>query len=460
MRVMSWRRLALALLVGSAVVSGAPRREPPLSQAAGWLQRYLRIDTTNPPGREHEAAALLGEILRREGIPIRLLVTPQGRTNLYARLSSPDSGGRALVLLHHMDVVAPGPGWKVPPFSGRVHDGALWGRGAIDDKSLGIAQLAAFIAAKRQGRTLTRDLIYLAVADEENGGHEGTAWLLRQHPELFRGVEAVMGEGGSSHRAGDRLLWWGIEVAQKRAMWVEISTTGRGGHASTLNLHSASHRLILGLSRVLSIPPRWRVSAPVRQYLRALAPFHNRQWQRTFLNIDQLIAETGPKASLLPGMPTLFLDSIQVTVLSAGSRINVIPGTASAQLDVRMLPDTDADALLAEVRSRLGQGFEVKVLLPPGPPTSSPASGRFFSAVANELGKDAPVVPTFIAGLTDSRYFRERGIAAYGVSPFSIGPEMATGIHGANERISLSELDRGVERTVRIVAAYAGLNGD
>jgi acetylornithine deacetylase/succinyl-diaminopimelate desuccinylase-like protein len=456
-RAMGWKRAALALLLGSTVVSGAPRREEELSEAAGWLQRYLRVDTTNPPGDEHRAAALLGEILRREAIPTRLLVTPQGRTNLYARLSSPHSGGRALVLLHHMDVVSAGPGWKLPPFSGRVQEGVLWGRGAIDDKSLGIAQLAAFVAAERKGRPLARDLIYLAVADEENGGLAGTGWLLRQHPELFRGVEAVMGEGGRSHVVGERLLWWGIEVAQKRPLWVEVTTTGRGGHASSLNLHSASHKLVGGLSRVLSMPQHWRVSAPARQYLHAIAPLHNDLWKRTFSNIDEVVEDGGPKSFLLPGMANLFLDTIQVTVLSAGRRINVIPATARAQLDIRLLPDTDAPALLEEIRRRLGNGFEVKVLLSPGAAAASPPSGRFYEALRAELGHEAPVVPTFIPGFTDSRFFRERGIAAYGVSPFSIAPEAAAGIHGPNERIPLSELDRGVERTVRIVAAYAGL---
>ncbi|HEY0784195.1 MAG TPA: M20/M25/M40 family metallo-hydrolase, partial [Thermoanaerobaculia bacterium] len=239
---------ALALL---ALCLAAPRptAAADLSEPARWLQGYLRIDTTNPPGNERQAAAYLAEILRREGITASLLPTPEGRVNLYARLTSPASGGRGVLLLHHMDVVAPGPGWTVAPFAGLVRDGRLFGRGALDDKSLGIAQLAALIDLKRRNVALDRDVAVLAVADEENGGGRGTGWLLAAHPEIFRGVEAVVGEGGRSQLSGDRrLLWWGIEVAQKRPLWLEVATSGRGGHGSGLNPESANHQMIQGLA--------------------------------------------------------------------------------------------------------------------------------------------------------------------------------------------------------------------
>jgi acetylornithine deacetylase/succinyl-diaminopimelate desuccinylase-like protein len=164
----------------------------------------------------------------------------------------------------------------------------------------------------------------------------------------------------------------------------------------------------------------------------------------------------GPTEFLLPGMANLFLDTVQVTVLRGGERINVVPERASALIDVRLLPDTDSKAFLAGIEEALGRGFEVKVLVtsPPVPP--SPASGRLYGALDRVLSADAPVVPTFIPGFTDSRLFRERGIPAYGVTPFAVGGDDLAGIHGPNERIPLDELDRGVERMRRIVAAYAG----
>jgi acetylornithine deacetylase/succinyl-diaminopimelate desuccinylase-like protein len=426
-----------------------------LSEAAGWLQEYLRIDTSNPPGNEGRAAAFLAGILQREGIPHRILKSPQGRANLYARLASPHSGGRSIVLVHHMDVVPAGPGWTVPPFQGQVRDGQLWGRGALDDKCLGILHLAALIDLKRRRTPLERDVIFLAVADEESGGLQGTGWLLARHPELFQGVEAVVGEGGRNQvTPAGKLFWWGVEVAQKRPLWLEVSTTGRPGHGSGVNPASASHVLIQGLARLLAMAPHWRVSPPVRAHCQAIAPHQNPHWRRVFSNIDAIIAPTGPKEFLLPGMASLFLDSVQVTVLRTGSRINVIPGKAVAQIDIRLLPDTDAGAFLADVERRLGEGFDVKVVLTAPPSSPSPTSGRFYETLQRALRQEGPVVPAFISGFTDSRFFRQRGIPAYGFLPLKLAPGDTEGIHGPNERISLEELDQAVERMRRVLSLY------
>lgn len=453
-------RRSLALLLCLLLQASAPSpaglaRSGELSEAAHWLQEYLKIDTSNPPGNEQRAAGWLAAILQQEGIPSRQVATPQGRTSLWARLAAPGSGGRAVLLLHHMDVVPPGPGWTVPPFAGLLKDGLLWGRGAVDDKSLGIAYLAAFVDLKRRHPPLARDVVFLAVADEENGGFQGTGWLLAHHPELFQGVEAVLGEGGRTQISGTKLLWWGVEVAQKRPLWLEVTTSGRGGHASGLNPESANHTLIQGLARLLARPMRWRVSAPARDYVHAIAPLHAQPWRRVLSGIDQVVTESGPKEFLMPGMANLFLDTVQVTVLSGGERINVIPAVATARLDIRLLPDTDGGALLADVRRTLGPDCAVKVLVTAPPAAPSPASGRLYAALQKVLGREAPVVPTFVPGFTDARFFRERRVAAYGLSPFALSGDDTRGIHNTDERIPVAELDRGVERMRRILAAYA-----
>ncbi len=450
------RRIALLLLplLACSPMIGAPK----LSEGAAWLRDYLRIDTTNPPGNESRAVDYLAGILAREGIPSQRFESAPGRESLWARLAASEGSGgaeRAILLLHHLDVVPAGPNWKVPPFSGEVSDGRLWGRGAIDDKSLGIAYLAAMIDLKRSGVRRTRDVIWLAVADEESGGGGGTAWLLAKHPELFRGVEAVIGEGGANRVAQGRLLWWGIEVAQKRPLWLEVRAAGRGGHGSGLNPWSANHELIRGLDRLLGAAPRWRVTAPVRSYLHALAPLHNPLWRRRFLAIDRIVAPEGPREMLMPGLANLFLDTVQITVLSGGDRINVIPATANARIDVRLLPDTDATDYLREVKKALGSDLDVAVLLTAPSAVASPTTTPTFAAFQKTLGGSAPVVPAFIAGFTDSRYFRERGIPAYGFSPFALeGPDLA-GIHAADERIPLTELDLGIERTKRLLHLLA-----
>jgi acetylornithine deacetylase/succinyl-diaminopimelate desuccinylase-like protein len=449
------RRARAALAAALLLASAAGAAEPKLSEAALELREYLRVDTGNPPGKEHVAAAFLAGVLRREGIDSRLFVTPEGRTSLWAELPAADPAAGRIVLLHHMDVVEPGPGWSVPPYSGTVRDGSLVGRGALDAKSLGIAQLAAFIDLKRSGARLQHGVVFLATADEESGGGAGTAFLWREHPELFDRVVAVLNEGGNNRRASDRLLWWGVEVTQKRPLWLEVSTSGRAGHASGLQPHSAVHSLVEALARLLALPARWRVSDGARRYLAAVAPLHNDHWRAIFTHLDESIAPEGPRTDLLPGLANLFLDSVQVTVVRAGESINSIPAEASARIDIRLLPDTDSAAALARVAQALGREVTVRVLLQAPPSDPSPADGPVFATFSRILGGEAPVVPSFISGFTDSRYFRERGIPAYGLSPFALAADEQRGIHGPDESIPLAEFDRGVERMKKLLTALA-----
>lgn len=442
----------LAALLPPAPAAAAPR----LSEAAGWLSDYVRIDTSNPPGNERQAAAFLSYLLLREGIPVRLFFSPGGRANLYARLPAESPAGGALLLTHHMDVVPAGPGWTRPPFAGLVADERLWGRGTLDTKGLGVAHLAAFIELKRRRIPLARDVIFLAVADEELGGGEGMAWLVDKHPELFSGVEAVLNEGGSSRANDRRLLWWEVEVAQKRPLWFEVETRGRPGHASAYNPESALHQMIAALSRMLAVPQPYRVSPPVRAYFHAIAPLHQGpRYPKLYADIDAAITPTGPKVSLFPGLHKLFLDTVQVTGITGSDSINVIPGEATARVDCRLLPDTDAEAFLAGLAAALGKHAEVAVLLSSPPAPASPTGTPAWRAIEHGLGGGAPAVPSVSAGFTDSRHFRARGVAAYGVWPFVLHAEDAAGIHAADERIPTLELDRGVERMRRIVEAFA-----
>jgi len=252
-----------------------------------------------------------------------------------------------------------------------------------------------------------------------------------------------------------RLLWWGIEVSQKRPLWLSVEAGGRGGHASSLNPSSAAHQLVEGLARVLAMPERWRVTAPARDYLAALAPLHNAHWRKILAHVDESSGADGPRTFLFPGMANLFLDTVQVTVLQAGERINVIPATARALLDVRLLPDTDGAAFQAGIEKALGQGIATRLLLTSPPAAPSPAAGRLYGALAKALGAEAPVVPAMVPGFTDSRFFRERRIPAYGVSPFAVEGADSAGIHGADEHIPLAAFDRGVDRLRRALALYA-----
>lgn len=455
----------LVCLASLAATTGcAGKGEAAVPEALGWLTSYLKIDTSNPPGREEGGALLLREILHREGIATRLLVSPAGRTSLYARLDPPAEGSvdvpatapGALILTHHIDVVPPGPGWTVEPFAAVESGGSIWGRGSVDVKSLGVAQLAAFVDLHRRGGPRSRAVVFLAVADEESGGAEGTLWLLENHPDLFADVEAVLGEGGANRVISGVQLWWGIETTQKRPLWLRASVRGRPGHGSMLNPASAPHQLTLALARLVQRPRDFRVTPEARRYLEAAAPLQSLVFRDMVANLDDIVTDDVPERRLFPGVANYLLDTIQVNVIETGERINVVPESASAMIDIRLLPDTDETVMLDEVQELLGSGIELETLLSAERAPSSPVDSAVYSCLEETLAASAPVIPAFIAGVTDSRYFRERGIPAYGFSPFSLDAESTRGIHAADERISKSAFNAGVELYTEIVRRCAG----
>ncbi len=452
---MSISRATILVLCSMFLCSAPPAIAEP--EAVRWLREYLQIDTTNPPGNESRAAEMLAAILDREGIASRILTSPEGRSSLYARLvATGDSSGTAgaLVLMHHMDVVPADGEWRVEPFSGRRLEGKIWGRGALDVKGLGIAHLAAMVELARAGGGRWRDVIFLAVADEETGGGQGAAWLLDAHPELFADVEGALNEGGSNRVLSDRLIWWGVEVTQKRPLWLRVTAQGRGGHASGLNLGSATHRLVTGLARLIARPPAMRVNEAARMYLGTLAELEGGRSAELFRRIEA--GEDVFSLPMAPGLPVYFLDTIQVTEINNGRGSNVVSDQARAAVDIRLLPDTDGDALLAEVRELLGEQLEVEVVLDAPEVPASPRDHPLYRALEEILAVRAVVVPTFISGTTDSRFFRRRGIAAYGFSPFAINAQDARGVHADNESLPLDAFLRGVETMSRILRLYVG----
>jgi acetylornithine deacetylase/succinyl-diaminopimelate desuccinylase-like protein len=449
-------RRTAALLLPLALGALSPRAAA-ASAPLDLLAAYLRIETTDRARREAEAADLLARALHAAGQSTERYVTPSGRVHLAARLPATVPGAPTLVLLHHLDVVPPGPGWTVEPFAGLGRDGALWGRGAIDAKSLGIAHLEAFLATAALPER-RRGLLFLAVSDEENGGRDGALWLLERHPTLFEGVEAVLNEGGANRTVLGRTVYWGIEVEQKRPLWLEATASGRPGHGAALAPASAAHTLVRALARLVERPALWRVDPAARRYLEALGAWDPNA-RRLAERLDEAIRPEGPTVALQPGQPILFLDTLQVTMLEASDRVNVVSEQARARLDIRLLPTTDADAFLAGVREALGPEIEVRVLLdsPPAPP--SPAEGALWQELARGLGRGSPVVPLFVAGVTDSRHFRARGIPAYGLSPFELEGVIAQTVHGPDERIPVVAFERGVDRMKALVERLVAPEG-
>ena len=419
--------------------AGGTAQDPIERESEEALVAYLRIDTSNPPGNETAGATFLRDLLTKEGIDARLVGDDPRRQAVYARLES-TSHEKALLLLSHIDVVpAEASVWTRPPFSGDRHGGYIWGRGALDTKSLTIAQLMSLIDLKRRGVKLRRDVAFLAVPDEELGGANGMAKLLAQHPELFADVGFVLNEGGSNETAVDKVLFWGIEVQQKIPLWVRLVSEGTGGHgAMPPDDGGATEKLVRALAAVEAIETPYRLEPSVERAMAAAAAVRKDarasrlRLYREPLDVPRILIE------LPVGYRTLLHDTIAITHISAGNAVNVIPSRAVADVDIRLLPGTRPDAMIARVREAVGKNANVEVLIAGEPVPESPSSGELFNTIARAMRAHAPesaVAPTVTPGTTDSRYLRARGITAYGIMPFKVNYYDADSVHGVDERI-------------------------
>jgi len=449
MRVRTFLPLALLLLLTlSCSDAEGVSKDPVEKEAEDAFVAYLRIDTTNPPGNETAGATFLRDLLAKDGIEAKLIGDDPKRQAIYARLRAPQSTEKALLLLSHIDVVpAEASLWRNPPFSGKREGGYIWGRGALDIKSLTIAQLMAFVDLKRRSAKLRRDVIFLAVPDEELGGQQGAKKLLEKHPELFENVGFVLNEGGSNETAVDKVLFWGIEVQQKVPLWLRVTATAEGGHGAGGGKHAATSKLIRALSAIDALETPYRLTDVVARTARMSADARtDGAGQRMRMLREPLDVERIEK-ELPPGYRALLRDTISITRLSAGSNVNVIPSRAIGEVDIRLLPGSSTEAMLARVREAVGEEATVEVILAGEPSPESPSSGELYETLARVFRNAAPgsaVGPMVTGGTTDSRFFRARGIAAYGIAPFKVNYYDAGGVHGNDERIRSRFFAEGV----------------
>lgn len=457
-RVLLFTILAVLFLSLECRRADGVAEDPIEREAEELLVQYLRIDTTNPPGNETRGAKFLAEVLRKEGIEAKLLGSDPARQSLYARLSSGVKGD-ALLLMHHIDVVPSEPSqWSVPPFSGERGGGYLWGRGALDIKSLGIAELMAFVDLKRSGAKLSRDVILLAVADEEAGGLRGCKEILERHPELFSDVGAVINEGGANETVVDRVSVWGVEVAQKVPLWFRVRTRGVPGHgAIPPDDGGAPGRLLEVLTEIRRMPRPYRLIPVVDRYFDRLAQKKPGAKGEMLRDPQPHLGSPELEKVLPPSYRSLLRDTLVVTRISAGANVNSIPGEAIADVDMRLLPDSSPDEILSAVRAIAGNRGEVEVILRGEASSDSPIDHPLYQLLEKTMrasDKGSIVVPMVSPGTSDSRFFRNRGVAAYGISPFKVGYYDADTIHGVDEKIRSRFFRDGVKLTRHIVRDY------
>ena len=437
--------------------AGGEPQDPLDREAEDALVEYLRVDTTNPPGNETSGARFLQALLNRNGMDATLIGDDPKRQSLYFRMKS-GTNEKALVLLHHIDVVAAGPDWTKPAFAGLKSGGYLWGRGALDIKSLGIAEAFALIELKRRNAPLRRDIIYLAVADEEMGGTHGCRALLEKHPELFDNAGYVLNEGGYNETIVDFVSFWGIEVQQKLPLWLALHAKGTAGHAaSPPDDGGAFAKLVRALSAVQNIATPYRLTPAVGRHFHQAGAVRNDERGEVLRSIAEPLDVQRIERVLSPSYRSLLRDTIAITKIDGGSSINAVPSSATANLDIRLLPDEKPDAMLARVREAAGRNADVEVLLSADPVEESPSDTDLFRVLSAAMKKQEPrsTVGSIVgAGTTDSRYFRARGIVAYGIAPFKVNYYDAATVHAADERIRARFFAEGVHLMRRVVSDF------
>lgn len=425
-------------------------------QAAQLLSAYIRINTTNPPGNEIAAAKFLATQFKHAGIDSQVLESSKGRGSVVARLAG-TGAARPLVLLNHLDVVpADANGWDLPPFSGTIRDGYVWGRGAMDCKGVGAVDATAMIALKRAGVHLKRDLIFVGTADEEAGGLNGAGWLADHHLDLVRDAEFLLNEGGAIQIRDDGSRAYEVAVSEKTPCWLKLTATGEAGHGSAPRPETAVTRLIGALDRLHHYQPDVRVVPEVAAYYAALADTAPEARRPGYGDLKLALGDAAFRTEFLADRhdAALVRDTIAPTVLSASNKTNVIPRTATAEVDCRLLPDENPETFIQTVTQVVNDDAITIEKLLSFPPSSSPTDTALYRAVQAVAAREhIPVVPSVLTGFTDSHYFRTKGIVSYGFVPFEVSEDDDSRVHGTNERLSIENLRQGTRRLIEILQA-------
>jgi acetylornithine deacetylase/succinyl-diaminopimelate desuccinylase-like protein len=434
-------------------------------EAQGWLADLIHIDTTNPPGNEQAAAKYIATVLQKEGITAEFLETAPGRGALVARLRSTALAdpSRALLLVAHMDVVGVDKSkWTVDPFGATIKDGYLYGRGSVDDKGMLAANLAAFIALKRANAHLTRDVIFLATADEEQSGDASIKTVIAKYWDKIAAGFAI-NEGGQVVLNNGKVQFVAIQASEKVAVNVSVIAKGKAGHASMPTKDNAVVHLAAAIEKIGNYSAPVHLNIIVRRYFEGLAAVEDDEiakWMRALDTPDRGEHAQRVISDANPLWNSLLRDSIAPTMLSGGIRVNVIPSEARANLNIRLLPADTIGLLLAEL-TKLVNDPQIRFEIQPDAGLAAPPSSLesdFYATitkVATQEFAGVPVLPMMSTWATDSSQLRLHNVQAYGLVPFPMTDEDMRRMHGDDERIPLVSFARGVELLTKIVSEFA-----
>jgi acetylornithine deacetylase/succinyl-diaminopimelate desuccinylase-like protein len=453
----------MIILVAFAVIAAPFDYDAATASFKSVISQLVSADTTNPPGNEARVTKIIAARLKKEGIASEVTEFAPGRKNLTARLKG-SGKEKPLILLAHTDVVGTeGQQWSTPPHTVTEKDGYQYGRGIRDDLSMVTSNLEVFVLLKRSGVKLRRDVIIAFTGDEESGG-AGIRALLKHDPSLYE-AGLVINEGGAAVNAvsGGPPVYAAVEVAQKTYQDFILTTSGKTGHSSVPQRDNAIYRLARALERIDGAEPPPRLIPTTRAYFKARAKV---EAPSTAQAMNAIADAQGvlPREALNviehnPIWAVQLRTTCVATMLSGGTKANALPASATANVNCRILPDETIDQTEARLTAIIGDS-EVKVSRAPafdfGPP--SPVTGEFFDALAKVLGEVAPnasLIPVMQSGGTDSRFFRQKGVPAYGFNAIAGVESDGPRAHGVDERQQLASIRPGLELYTKLVLELA-----
>ena len=408
-------------------------------------RELIRFDTSNygdgsGPG-ERAAAEYVAAELASVGISSQISESEKGSASLVARVAGSDPSRSALCIHGHLDVVpAAASDWQLDPFAGEIKDDYLWGRGAVDMKNMCAMTLASVMDMARSGRVPPRDLVIAMVADEEAGGELGAQFLVEKKPELFEGVTEAIGEVSFSITAGDKRLYL-IETAQKGLRWMRMTANGTAGHGSMVNDDNSVTRLCDAVSRLGSYEWPLVVTPTVREFLAGVSDALGVELDPN--DMDTTLAQLGPIARIVGAT---LRNTINPTVLSAGYKTNVVPGSAYAEFDGRFLAGQDEE-FLATIAEIVGPDITLETVAH-GISTQTSFDGDLVDAMTAAVQVEDPgarTVPYMLSAGTDAKHLSALGIRCFGFVPIPLPADLdfTALFHGVDERIPLESLVTG-----------------
>ncbi|MEO8622872.1 MAG: M20/M25/M40 family metallo-hydrolase [bacterium] len=421
------------------------------------LQTMIRMNTVNPPGNEMQVAHFLETSFKAAGIETHLFEPAPGRAALVARLKG-NGSKQPVLIMGHMDVVGVERAhWSVDPFAAEIKEGYVYGRGAIDDKGMLATNLETMLLLKRnvidKGDTLSRDVIFVANSDEEQGGDFGMGWLIANHPELIK-AEFALNEGGRTRIVGGKLLYVALQNTEKVSHVVAVTAHGPGGHASIPLEGNVIFRLGRALSKIGAYKPPVFLTPTTREFFTQLGRvWQNKEERQAMADVastDTRRVQRGARIlEKTPVFNAVIRTGISPTILEGGIRSNVIPTDATAKLNVRTLPGQSIDSVVARLKKVVDDPSVDVTIAERG--DDSPASdfhSPMFTAIresAQALDPSLVVVPYLSTGATDSARLRNWGMQAFGLLPFPMNQDDEDRMHGNDERVPLTSLAFGTK---------------